>query len=207
MATMTSPSASSPLPSRAQVHRTSPRQPWYKKVWEWALVVLAVAAVIAVVVLVNNARQVGPAQSGEQSGEVGESVVDPQQSDQGSQVEDPESTGGSEDDSATPDDSNDCDAAFTQAEYYAGTLYVSEAMAKSLLTSPDGDGFSTDAAACAIERLDWDWNANALEKARLLSEDPDLTPEDIYDLLTSDHGELFTPAQAEYAIAQLGSQG
>ena len=206
MATMTSQPEHS-LPSRAQLHHGALRQPWFKKLWVWVVVALAVVTVVTAVVLVNNAQQVAPSQSGEQSGEVGESVVDPQQSDVGSQVEDAESSGGSEGGSATTNDSEDCDAAFAQAEYYAGTLYVSEAMAKSLLTSPDGDGFSTDAAACAIERLDWDWNANALEKARLLSEDPDLTPEDIYDLLTSEHGELFTPAQAEYAIAQLGSQG
>ena len=206
MATMTSQPEHS-LPSRAQLHHGAPRQPWFKKLWVWVVVALAVVAVVTAVVLVNNARQVAPPQSGEQSGEVEESVVDPHQSDEGAQVEDPESSGGSEGDSATTNDSEDCDAAFAQAEYYAGTLYVSEAMAKSLLISPDGDGFSADAASCAIERLDWDWNANAIEKARLLSEDPDLTTEDIYDLLTSEHGELFTPAQAEHAVAQLGSQG
>ena len=54
-----------------------------------------------------------------------------------------------------------------------------------------------------MENLKADYNANALAKAKTYQKDMDMSPAAIKDQLTSEAGEKFTPAEAEYAVQHL----
>ena len=71
------------------------------------------------------------------------------------------------------------------------------------LTSEYGEQFSPEAAQYAVDNMQADWNANALEKAKSYQEQMSMSPEAIRDQLTSDSGEKFTQEEADYAIANL----
>lgn len=47
------------------------------------------------------------------------------------------------------------------------------------------------------------WNKNALQKAKDYQEEQNMSPDAIYDQLTSDSGEQFTPEEANYAVQHL----
>ena len=71
------------------------------------------------------------------------------------------------------------------------------------LTSEYGEKFSPEAAQYAIDNMQADWNANALEKSKSYQEQMAMSPEAIRDQLVSDSGEKFTQEEADYAIANL----
>ena len=71
------------------------------------------------------------------------------------------------------------------------------------LTSEYGENFPAGAAQYAIDNLDADWNANALEKAKTYQNTMNMSKQRIYEQLTSEFGEGFTAEEAQYAIDHL----
>ncbi|MFR4992386.1 MAG: Ltp family lipoprotein [Turicibacter sp.] len=71
------------------------------------------------------------------------------------------------------------------------------------LTSEYGEKFSAEAAQYAIDNLDVDYKANALEKAKDYQEMMAMSPSAIYDQLISEYGEKFTAEEAQHAIDNL----
>ena len=71
------------------------------------------------------------------------------------------------------------------------------------LTSEYGGQFSEEAAQYAIDNVEADWKANALEKAKDYQAQQAMSPEAIRDQLTSSYGEKFTAEEADYAIENL----
>ena len=71
------------------------------------------------------------------------------------------------------------------------------------LTSEYGEKFPADAAQYAIDNIQADWNANALEKAKSYQKLMSMSKSAIYDQLISEYGEKFTKEQAQYAIDHL----
>ena len=71
------------------------------------------------------------------------------------------------------------------------------------LVSEYGGQFPAEAAQYAIDNIDADWNANALEKAKEYQETMAMSKDAIYDQLISEYGEKFTPEEAQYAIDNL----
>ena len=64
------------------------------------------------------------------------------------------------------------------------------------------EGFTPEAAQYAVDNIEADWNANALEKAKSYQDTMDMSPEGIRNQLTSEI-EGFTQEEADYAIAHL----
>ena len=56
----------------------------------------------------------------------------------------------------------------------------------------------------AVDNVQADWKANALEKAKSYQKTMSMSPEAIRDQLVSEYGEKFTAEEADYAIANLG---
>ena len=71
------------------------------------------------------------------------------------------------------------------------------------LISEYGDKFSVEAAQYAVDNLQADYNANALEKAKTYQKMMNMSPEAIRDQLTSEYGEKFTQSEADYAVSHL----
>ena len=55
----------------------------------------------------------------------------------------------------------------------------------------------------AIDNVKADWNANALVKAKNYQNTMNMSPSAIRDQLTSEYGDKFTTAEADYAIQHL----
>ena len=64
------------------------------------------------------------------------------------------------------------------------------------------EGFTKEAAQYAIDNIDADWNANALEKAKSYQQTMSMSKQGVYNQLTSSV-EGFTKEQAQYAIDHL----
>ena len=71
------------------------------------------------------------------------------------------------------------------------------------LTSEYGEKFSAEEAQYAIDHVEVDWNANALEKAKSYQESMNMSSSAIYDQLISEYGEKFTKEEAQYAVDNL----
>lgn len=82
-------------------------------------------------------------------------------------------------------------------------MNMSKARIYDQLTSEYGEGFDKDAAQYAIDNIEWDWKANALEKAKSYRDTMNMSKNRIYDQLTSKYGEQFTKEEAQYAIDHL----
>ncbi|GAB2512727.1 Host cell surface-exposed lipoprotein [Corynebacterium atrinae] len=93
-------------------------------------------------------------------------------------------------------------SALRQAKTYSDMMHMSKAGLYEQLTSEYGGQFTAEAAQYAIDNVEADWNANALEKAKAY-EEMALSPSAIYDQLTSAYGEQFTPEEAQYAVDNL----
>ena len=61
----------------------------------------------------------------------------------------------------------------------------------------------TEEAQYAVDTLQADYNANALEKAKSYRDTMDMSPAAIYDQLISEYGEQFTAEEAQWAIDHL----
>ena len=82
-------------------------------------------------------------------------------------------------------------------------MHMSKAGIYDQLTSENGEQFTAEEAQYAVDNIQADWNANALETAKNYQESMDMSPEAIRDQLTSESGEKFTAEEADYAIANL----
>ena len=71
------------------------------------------------------------------------------------------------------------------------------------LVSEYGENFPADAAQYAIDNLDADYKANALEKAKDYYEGMNMSKEGVREQLVSEYGEQFTQEEADYAVANL----
>jgi hypothetical protein len=76
------------------------------------------------------------------------------------------------------------------------------------LTSEYGEGFEPGDAEFAIAYLEQnglvDWNAEAVESAKSYLNLSSFSRDGLYEQLTSEYGEGFTPDQANYALGQVG---
>lgn len=76
------------------------------------------------------------------------------------------------------------------------------------LTSEYGEGFVPEDAEFAIAYLEGaglvDWNAEAVGSAKAYLDYSSFSRNGLYDQLTSEYGEQFTPDQANYALAAVG---
>ena len=86
---------------------------------------------------------------------------------------------------------------------YNETMHMSKQGLYDQLTSEYGEKFSPEAAQYAIDNIQADWNANALEKAKSYQEEMAMSAEAIREQLVSEYGEKFTQEEADYAIANL----
>ncbi len=68
-------------------------------------------------------------------------------------------------------------------------MHMSKAAIYDQLVSEYGEGFPKEAAQYAIDNLEWDWKANALEKAKQYAKTMNMSNQAIYEQLTSEHGE------------------
>ena len=66
-----------------------------------------------------------------------------------------------------------------------------------------GEGFTKEAAQYAIDNIEADWKANALEKAKSYRDTMSMSKNAIYKQLISEYGEQFTKTEAQYAIDHL----
>lgn len=89
------------------------------------------------------------------------------------------------------------EAALKKAEFYSDNMYMSKQGIYSKLTSKS-ERFTHEAAQYAVDNMEADWKANALEIANSCQG----TPADIYSRLTSDE-EGFTEEEATYAVSHL----
>jgi hypothetical protein len=101
--------------------------------------------------------------------------------------------------SADPDVPADYAAALEDAEVYAVSLGGSKAGTYAGLIST---GASPEAAQYAVDTIDVDWQENAAKKAAQYL-DGGMPLETIHDQLTSEYGEAFTVAEADYAMTQI----
>ena len=81
-------------------------------------------------------------------------------------------------------------------------MHMSKAGIYDQLTSEYGERFTADEAQYAIDNIEADWNANALETAKSYQK-MDMSPEAIRDQLSSEYGEKFTQEEADYAVDNL----
>jgi hypothetical protein len=72
------------------------------------------------------------------------------------------------------------------------------------LTSSAGSGFSVADATFAINYLNPDWDAQAVEAAQGYMQMGGFSASSLTQQLTSDAGDGFTQAQAEYAVNKVG---
>lgn len=94
-------------------------------------------------------------------------------------------------------------AALTKAQMYVDTMPFSEQGLYDQLTSEYGEKFSPEAARYALNLVEADWNAEALEAALVYQNDMAMSPEVIRDQLVNQNGNQFTQEQADYAVANL----
>ena len=94
-------------------------------------------------------------------------------------------------------------AAVAKAQLYVDTMPFSEKGLYDQLTSEYGEKFSPEAARYALNLVEADWNAEALEAALMYQNDMAMSPEAIRDQLVHQNGNQFTQEQADYAVANL----
>ena len=82
-------------------------------------------------------------------------------------------------------------------------MHMSKVGVYDQLISEYGEKFTEDEAQYAIDNVEVDWKANALQKAKDYQETMDMSPAAIYDQLISEYGEKFTDEEAQYAIDNL----
>ena len=94
-------------------------------------------------------------------------------------------------------------AALVKAAVYLGFHPLSKRGLFNQLTSEQGDRFPADAARFAVEHIGANWRAEALKAALSYRDTMAMEPAAIRAQLVSEYGEMFTPDEADYAIANL----
>jgi len=92
------------------------------------------------------------------------------------------------------------EAALKKAEFYSDSMYMSKQGIYNELTSKS-EMFTHGAAQYAVDNIEADWNANALEMAKS-DQQEGMSHEEIYLHLTSDE-EGFTEEEASHAVSRL----
>ena len=72
------------------------------------------------------------------------------------------------------------------------------------MTSEFGSQFTLEQATQAVDGLNVDWNAEAVENAQSLSDSLALSCPDLIDQMTSEFGSQFTPEQAAFGAEEIG---
>lgn len=93
--------------------------------------------------------------------------------------------------------------ALNRAVKYSEKLSLSKSGIYDQLTSQYGDKYSNEAAQYAIDHLVTDYSKNALDRAKYYQLKMDMSPDAIREQLTSQSGDSFTSEEAEYAIQHL----
>lgn len=98
--------------------------------------------------------------------------------------------------------------AYRSAKQYLDYSAFSRSGLSQQLTSEYGEGFPAADAEFAIARLEAeggvDWNAEAAESAKQYLDFSSFSRQGLLEQLTSQHGEGFTPEQAEYGVSTTG---
>lgn len=98
--------------------------------------------------------------------------------------------------------------AIDSAQSYLDFSGFSRAGLFGQLTSEYGEGFEPADAEFALVYLEQnglvDWNAEAVESARSYLDFSSFSRQGLYEQLTSEYGEQFTPDQANHALAAVG---
>ncbi|MFI8593271.1 Ltp family lipoprotein [Microbacterium sp. NPDC078428] len=98
--------------------------------------------------------------------------------------------------------------AIRSAQSYLSFTGFSRAGLFQQLTSEYGEGFEAADAEFALAHLEQnglvDWNAEAVESAESYLEFTSFSRQGLFDQLTSEYGEGFTPDQANHALAAVG---
>jgi hypothetical protein len=89
--------------------------------------------------------------------------------------------------------------ALASAEDYLDLAGFSEEGLFQQLSSPAGDGYSEADARYAVDHVDADWNAEAVEAAEDYLEISPMSKDALIEQLSSPAGDNFTPEQAQYA--------
>ena len=159
-------------------------KPIYKKVWFW--VVIAVVAILVFsatagsnIKLPISVPKIETAAISQQLNKMKKTIKAPKK--------------------PTNPDSDNHQAALTQAQDYSELLYMSKQGIYDRLTSVDK--FTPEAAQYAVDHLKADYNANALAEAKHYQKRMHMSKRGIYDELTSE--DKFTPKAAQYAVDNL----
>jgi len=99
-------------------------------------------------------------------------------------------------------------SAIRSAKSYLSFAGFSRAGLLEQLTSEYGEGFAGEDAEFAVAQLEStgevDWNQEAVESAKSYLEFQGFSRDGLYDQLTSEYGEQFTPDQANFALSAVG---
>lgn len=99
-------------------------------------------------------------------------------------------------------------SAVRSAESYLSFKGFSRAGLTQQLTSEYGEGFTAEDAEFAIAYIESagkvDWNQEAVQAAESYLEFKGFSRDGLYDQLTSEYGEQFTPDQANFALSAVG---
>lgn len=163
------------------------KQPFYKKWWFWAIVL----AIVVIGVVGSSGTQ----NNSKTNTDTATVENQDQNENNSAQKAEPKPT-----DNATTEQKN----ALKKAESYAKNMHMSKQGVYDQLTSEYGEGFSTTDAQWAVDHLEGvDWNKNALEKGKTYYKNMSMAKNKVYDQLTSEFGEKFTPEEAQYAVDHL----
>lgn len=99
-----------------------------------------------------------------------------------------------------PEVPREFDNALRAAYQYVDIMAFSYDGLYDQLTSEHGEGYTPEAARYAVDNVDVDWNAEAVEAAEGYLEIMPMSRSELLQQLTSEYGEGFTPEQAEYAV-------
>lgn len=89
------------------------------------------------------------------------------------------------------------------AENYVDMMPFSRDGLIRQLSSPAGDDYSKADATFAVDHLDVDWKAEAVEAAQNYLDTMPFSKNALIEQLSSSAGDQFTPAQARYAANQV----
>ena len=97
--------------------------------------------------------------------------------------------------------------ALAKAQQYSDMMHMSKQGIYDQLTSEYGEKFPADAAQYAIDNVEADWNANALERQSCIRIKEAMSKSAIHDQLTSQYGEQFTESRSRLRYCQSVMRG
>ena len=94
--------------------------------------------------------------------------------------------------------------ALKQAQQYLDYMPFSRQGLIDQMSSEYGSGYPVDVATWAVDYLNPDWNAEAVEAAQQYLNSMAFSRDGLYDQLTSEYGSQFTPEQANAGLTAVG---